>query len=391
MRKLVLIIGILLAPQTCISEEYAVKRGELWHEASHLGEFEARQKQSVLAPKASDRYNSLTVVWVASDGTAVTTGDRILEFDMTDVEADIQKASLELLQAEGSANLVSLEQAQALRTLQLAKEKATLQVQRAEVLLLSDEVKVMSKIDVEKSKLDKVSAQMQLDDAVYSLEAFAKRTTAAIELERLKLHGAQERLARLTSYKASLLVTAPRSGIVYRPFTRIHNQLSRVEPGTVAAHGDRLLEILDLSSFDVRIYVRQSESFMIQAGDSAQVFPAASPQKPLKAVVVHKDSFTTARSERLGEHTRAAGLKEVGVLLQLGSGQDWLKPGMTAEVRIRSLIAANPLIIPIKAVDPLKGTVRTSTGQKPVTLGRLGSSFVEVAGGLMEGEIVLLP
>ncbi|MBW7877116.1 MAG: hypothetical protein H3C47_14135 [Candidatus Cloacimonetes bacterium] len=380
---------VLLVPSLFANSP--VKKGDLWQEFYLRGELDASSKTTLNAPNASDRYDSLTVEWVGADGTEVKTGDVILEFDKTDVRADIQKAEQELAQAEGNQELVRYQQKQEELQLKLSVERARILLQKADILLLSDEVKVMSKMDIEKSKLDRKAAEMELSEAQSSSDSFYQRTTAALEVERLKVDTAQSTLKKLKDYAESLSMRATVSGVLYRPFSRLNNQPARVNVGSVVGHGNRLLEILNLDSFDIQLFVRQSEAAKIQLGDQAKVWVTAFPETPFDATVIHKDSFTTARKERLGERTMAGALREVGIRLKLSSVSSFMRPGMTVTVSLKSLIAKDVLQVPLTLVRENAGVLQVRTGPstyKEIKTGRNSSTMIEVLHGLELGEII---
>lgn len=75
---------------------------------------------------------------------------------------------------------------------------------------------------------------------------------------------------------------------------------------------------------------------------------------------------------------------------------DWLKPGMSAKVEVFASCLSNVVYVPVQAVSPLEGkqVCYVANGGPPecrqVEVGEFNDEFIEIKGGLKEGERVLL-
>ena len=88
-------------------------------------------------------------------------------------------------------------------------------------------------------------------------------------------------------------------------------------------------------------------------------------------------------------------LKVYLTTITLDETQDWVKPGMSAKVEIMVNKIENCLYVPVQAVSPDGDRqVCYLAGLKPerreVQIGEFNDEFIEVKGGLKEGERVLL-
>jgi HlyD family secretion protein len=75
---------------------------------------------------------------------------------------------------------------------------------------------------------------------------------------------------------------------------------------------------------------------------------------------------------------------------------DWLKPGMSAKVEVFANCLSNVVYVPVQAVSPSEGkqVCYVADGRKSdrrtVEVGDFNDEFIEIKGGLKEGERVLL-
>jgi macrolide-specific efflux system membrane fusion protein len=173
-----------------------------------------------------------------------------------------------------------------------------------------------------------------------------------------------------------------------------------VVPGmTATVEGKPLLMLADMSVLLVKIDLNQIDVARVRLGQKAELLLDALPGKKFMATVtrVAAAAATTVRSN--GQ----TGPDAFPVEASLDRTQDLseIKPGMTADVRI--LIEKKPqvLVLPIEALVIEKGKswaqlVERVAGREPktnrreVTVGARNDRELEVAGGLAEGDEVLI-
>ncbi|MCK5796259.1 MAG: efflux RND transporter periplasmic adaptor subunit, partial [Deltaproteobacteria bacterium] len=352
------------APTQDAPISFAVRRGDLVFARSFYGELVARKRIEIYTPALSGVYQ-LTVESVLADGTKVKRGDVVLTFATGIMEDELrdQQSQLGVAQAEMKRLIQSL--ARDKIDLTLAVKRAELGVDRAKLGVISG-VNLISKVELDKAKIDLSQAQLALALARKALRIFAKNRAASLKVQRLKVAAVAEKAKEKQTQVAAAKLLSPASGVIYAPYTRLNWVRGKVGPGSVTRPGDKILEIPDLSSFDVALFVRQRDATLLKVGDTAIVYPTALGDQSIKAHVTKKENFATTRNERLGMRESSGNLKEVRVLLRLDKSFGALRPGGTVRANVNSQIAKNVLILPLCALE------ETNTGHRArLTTGQL--------------------
>jgi macrolide-specific efflux system membrane fusion protein len=238
-------------------------------------------------------------------------------------------------------------------------------------------------------------------------KAHGAAIAAAAELDQSQ-HEAVMAHARLRSAEVALATARDRLRYadIEAPFEGTVIQRN-VQPGevvvpgmTATVEGKPLLVLADMSVLLVKIDLNQIDVARVRLGQKAELLLDALPGKKFAATVtrVAAAAATTVRSNG------ATGPDAFPVEASLDTSQDLsqIKPGMTADVRI--LIEKKPqvLVLPIEALVVEKGkswaqlVERGAGGRDPktnrreVTVGARNDRELEVAGGLAEGDEVLI-
>ena len=323
---------------------FSVKKGDLVYGRSFYGELVARKSIAIHTPELSGIYQ-LTVEKLSADGTKVKKGDVVLTFatglirgELTDQEAELGVARAELRKVQSDLAREKIE-------LSLAVKRARLDVERAKLNVIVG-VNLISKVELDKAKIGLDQAKLALQLAKKALRTFAKKRASAIEVQTLKVKAIEEKVNEKRTQLASATLHAPAAGVLYAPYTRLNWVRGKAAPGSVTRPGDKILEIPDLSAFDVALYVRQRDATLLSVGDKAVVVPTVLPDERIEAEVVSKDSFAATRNERLGTRESQGNLKEVKVLLRLAKNFPQLRPGGTVRADVRSIMSnAGPALM----------------------------------------------
>jgi len=175
---------------------------------------------------------------------------------------------------------------------------------------------------------------------------------------------------------AGATVFAPVSGIVTR---------RALGPGqNIAAGGDALFSISDLSTVWLVAQVREGDAGKVRVGSTAIVTTPAYPGRQFTAKVTYVAPTLDADTHRLP--VRAA----------IANPDDALKPEMFAHFRIVSGSAGRGPAVPEDAViregDTARVWVAANDGTlriRPVTLGAASDGLIQVTSGLRPGEKVV--
>ncbi len=399
MRTWILLTGIALALSACGAEEEAavqtatVETGTLTFEGVYYGELQAAEKVDVHVPDIPDTWQ-VTVDSVLPDGERVKKGDVILTFLKDSLEMDLRDEleKLEVAQAERRKVVQQLDKERIdleleVKRKELARDRAKLQVVEG--------VNLISKLELDKAKLDVDKSELELQLAVKALETFKEKRKTAIKIEDLKVQAAQRAVDNKKEGLEKIEVQAPVDGVIYAPYTRLNWQRTKVAPGVVGRPGDLVLTLPDLSKYEAHLYVRQRDAALVNKGDEAVITPLILPDKKISGRVIKKEEFATTRNERLGTETAAGNLKEYLVTVELDEAPPELRPGNSARITITSELAKDVPLLPAiyaKQRDDKSWFVTLPDGStKPVELGRTNLTHVGIKSGLKAGDVVALP
>ena len=368
-----------------------VVRGDLVYSASLYGELSAKKSQAIHVPQLTG-VDYLTVDTVSSDGTMVEKDEVVLTFVKGPLEDNLRSAQtdLEVALAERQRTVHDLEQERVRLELDVKRKKMA--VERAELFVVEG-VNLISKLELEKYKLDVRKAKVEHALAARSVRSFTQKRATSLEIKKLKVDSAQRKVDEVTENLNHMEVKSPGEGMLYAPYTRLNWVRTKVSPGSVCRPGDKLLEIPDLSRYEATLYVRQRDSTLMVEGTRAKVFAMAVPGEAIDATMTRKESIATTRNERLGTDLPENNLKEIKVLFELESAPVELRPGGTVKAEVDLVLVKSALLVPLAALDEVDGQsfVELADGERrDVTLGKSSTAHAEVLGGLEEGDEVLL-
>jgi membrane fusion protein (multidrug efflux system) len=183
---------------------------------------------------------------------------------------------------------------------------------------------------------------------------------------------ASNRLARLElSYTT---VKAPISGVIAE---------RSIKPGNLVQINTPLMRIVDVSRLEATLNAPEREIETLKAGQAVQLVVDALPGKSFEGRI---DRVSPVVDSGSGTFRVVCAFDGGGVL----------QPGMFARIRINYDQRANALVIPRSALmedgsEPAVYTVRANKASRiPLKLGNIDGEWVEVLGGLKEGEPVVV-
>lgn len=308
----------------------------------------------------------------------------IAELEKADLEALVAQSAAELRLAE--ARLTGLEQLYprnvATAAADVARWEATvLQTrrdrERQRVLL---ERTIVSQLGVDQAQEQLAVSEAQLESARKTLEQVRVQHAESVrqaEAERDRDRAALDHARVQLSYA---VITAPISGVV--------GSVSTQEGETVSAglNAPTFVTIIDLGRLQVEAYVDEVDIGKIKVGQSAVFTVDAFPADDFKGQVVAIYPKATIQDNVV---------KYIVAIDIASSYLGRLRPEMTTSVSIQ-LEARHVLAIPSSAVrrDGGKHFVQVLANGRPelreVRLGWKDGPWTEVAGGLAEGQQILL-
>lgn len=369
-----------------------VEKGELVAEQSFQGELVAKKSTPVTVPRAP-RIDLLTIKTVLPDGSVVKKGDVIATFDTTELEENLRDAKTELAIAEAEKRRDD----QALTTerigLELEVKRRNMAVEEAKLKLVEG-VNLISELEKKKAQVQLESAQVELKLAESALVTHAGKRATTMDVADVKVKTAAETVKNNSEALEKLEVKAPADGVIYRPYVTMNYTRAKAEPGRVTRPNDKLLELPDLSVFEVVLQVRPRDAARMKVGDVAKVFVTALGGKSIDGKINKKEDFATTRNERYGTKTPEGNLKEIAITIELAENPQGLRPGGTARVEIKSSLQKDAVMVPLAALEGErdgKAFVTLKSGERrEIELGLANATHGEVKKGLDGGELLVL-
>jgi multidrug resistance efflux pump len=372
-----------------------VVRGPLDLSIHTTGNLRASKSMLIQAPSVAG--GTLRLVTMADSGTAVHTGDVIMEFDPSEQQYALEQAQSELEEAEQ----------------QIAKSRADLDVQTAQarVDLLTAEFDVRrAELDAKIDK-DLIAAnehqtrQLSLEEAKRKLAQLSDATTSRAETTRATLAVAEESRtrAKMAAERArqnieSLVVKAPIDGFLVARENRDASggvyysgmSLPAYRAGDTVYPGRPVADIFDVSAMEIRAKVNEQQRNNVAVGQTAVVTSNALPTVTLAAKVTSVSGL--AQSDWWGT---SGPLRDFDMTLGLDQGSARVLPGTSVRLVVAGTHVNEALHIPRQAVFEREGKpivyVRTGSGFEPRPVKATHRTEGRVAiEGLKEGDEVAL-
>jgi RND family efflux transporter MFP subunit len=381
-----------------------VIRGTLREEVVARGTLEATRNSDVICALRARSKNSpiaTTIKWVIDDGISVKKGDKLIELDDSGLREELNRRALDLEQAraalvkaEENLKLVQTENEIDVRLREIDLRIAELSLKRDKGKDRDLKEELQLKIEQARLGLQRMKAQAGKKEAEAKAEVLAK--AAVVNLEKARKNEVEAELPKC-------VFTAPQDGIVlyYLP-EQVRggggSQQAIVAQGEPVREGQKLLQIPDLSQFQVRLrvpeafvsHLRNEDPLDPPSWQRALIQVDAFPGRVLKG---HVKTVDTVASQ---QDWFASDVKVYKTIISMDEPLKGLKPGMSAEIRIAVQQTPGPVLhVPVQSVV-MVGKKRfcfvvtdKEVHQREVVTGLSNDLAVEIVSGLKEGERVL--
>lgn len=199
------------------------------------------------------------------------------------------------------------------------------------------------------------AAYHQTEAAVLMAEANlaaveAGPTAEDIAVAQAQVSEAEAALDTIEVYLNKTTLTAPRGGLITKKL---------INPGELAAPGSVLLELSDISTVDLIVYIPETRIGEIQIGHPARVFVDAYGDEKFDGTVTfiaHQAEFTPRTVQTQEERVNLV----FAVKITLTNPDHRLKPGMPADAEILTTSPPSPIKKPSSS-SPSPSTKNTAT------------------------------
>ena len=261
---------------------------------------------------------------------------------------------------------------------------------------------------------DLADARVAYDGALAAADAAAQAAAAVIPITAVPPFSEQSAQAQLDGAQASVTAASNAVDAAQKAYDQAVEEANKrtvkspiagtvVSVGAVAGQAvgsgasgtGSLVKIADISKMEVTVQVNEIDISDIKAGQAATCTFSALPGVELKGVVTSVASTSTSG----GEGSFGGGVVTYAVTIRIDKPGTKVKPGMTANVNIKTQDAPDVLVIPVMALEEVGGHSYVyvvvdqetyATEQREVTLGARSTTDVVVTSGLSEGDVILL-
>jgi membrane fusion protein, multidrug efflux system len=205
-------------------------------------------------------------------------------------------------------------------------------------------------------------------------EARYQAAVAQIDLAKAQSMQSRARLDELRINLANTVISSPVNGFVAR---------RAVDPGAFVSQNAPVVDVVDISSVRLVVNVVERDLKELKSGGAAKVEVDAFPGETFKGRIARVAPV-------LDPATRTAPIE-----IEIPNPDFRLKPGMYARVGITTDIKKDTLVVPVDAVADLggrRGVFQHLNGVaifRAIEVGTEGNEFIEVIGGLTEGDQVI--
>lgn len=300
-------------------------------------------------------------------GSVVRKGQVIAQLEQQDYKLLVQQAEAGLAQArarlglspDGADDRVSAEETGTVRQAKAVLDDVKLKRDRAAKLV---EQGVVSRAELDSAESDYKVALSRYQDGLEEI----RNRQGLLAQRRSELALARQRLA-------DTLVYSPMDGVV---------QEKKASPGEYLAAGAPLADVVRIDPLRLRVDVPERESHNIKMGQSVRVTVEGDPDSYL--------GYIKRLSPTISEQNRVLSV-EADVR---NSGR--LRPGAFVKAEIVTNQTASAVTVPPNAIVTFAGidkVILVENGkalEKAVTLGRRGTDWVEIKGGVNVGQSVVV-
>lgn len=360
-----LAVDAIFTPSVNIPTAYA-QRGEMLISLNENGTVTAKRAMTLSSP----RIRSLTITWLAPEGSTVQEGDPVIKFDATQQLSDLQEhqSSLKIAQTtlDRSRKEYMIQEKQL--TLNLEKARRNHLEKKHEAPLIAEE------------------AKMELDLAELNFEAKLEQLQADVQKAELEVQRAQERVNQAQRELDQMTIMAPIPGLVVYMEIWKGGQMGKVQEGDSPWPGQGLVTLPDLSDMMVETTVSEVDANKVDTGQEVIVQLDAFPDAKFTGRVASKSTLARKKEQN-------SKINVFDVDVDIVQEDPRLKPGMSASCRIVIDRLTEVVSVPLEAVFEREDTTVVFLKDKKkraVEVGRRNDMFVEIVSGLKGTEEICL-
>ncbi len=351
------------------------------------GQLEAQNSENITVPgnlrDRDVRIYEIKITDLIEEGTVVDSGDCVATLDQKAVEENLNNAEEELEQA-----LNSFEDAKMDSNLNLSNYRDQIINAREnveEMQIILEESKYESPAIIRKAEMDLDKAIRKLEQEKKGYELKERQAISKVERNKIELRQRQDRVRKLKDVYNSLIIKAPKAGMVIYGRDRTREKIT--VGSSVSTYMPTIATLPDLTSMLSITYVNEIDISKVKKGQKVMLGIDAIPDKTLEGEVV-----TVAN---IGQPLPKSDAKVFEVKIRVFGDVSDLKPSMTTSNVIQTATFEDTIYIPSEAVfanDSMQFVYveNSKVVKQVVDLGDQNDNYVLVRKGLNEGDNILM-
>lgn len=309
-----------------------------------IGVLEATHNVAV-GPPMVRRENRFKLTRMVDEGTEVSEGDFLLEFDSSDISRRLRDQTANFQNVQEEAQKKRSDSDIQLKQLRLTLEQAKAEYEKLENKL-NQAAELESAMVVEETRIKRDAAKKNVEFLEKKLKYQTDSAQLDLQISRSNEGYYRSGMDSLMDAIDSLTVRAPTTGIVIykRDFNNEAKQI-----GSYVSTTETVLEIPDLSTIRAKLYVDEVDAGKIQVGQDANIIVDAVQGRAFKGKL-------TGMSTILRQLTFDRPLKIMEAYVQLESKDlKQLRPGMSVKAQVQVGQHHQALVIPLSSIQERDG------------------------------------
>jgi hypothetical protein len=311
---------------------------------SATGALEATQSVSVGPPQVR-RQRQFKLMRIVDEGTQVSEGDFLMEFDTTDINnnlrdetANFQKTQEERQQRRADADTQ-------LKQLKLQLEQSKSDLDKLEVKL-SEQADLLSGIQVEETRIQRDAARTKVELMEKKVKYITESGQLALQISRSNEGYYRTRMDDLMDAIDSYTVRASVSGVVI--YKRDWNNQAK-EVGSNIFGMDKVMEIPDLSTMRAKVQIDELDSGKVKVGQEVNIVVDAAQGRSFTGKVANIGTIL-----KQATYDRPQKVNEIYVDFT-NIDTKTLRPGMSLKASVRVGQYDQAVVIPLTSISERNG------------------------------------
>jgi HlyD family secretion protein len=311
---------------------------------SATGILEATRSVAV-GPPAIRRESRFKLLRMVDEGTQVSEGDFLLEFDTSDIARRLRDETANFQRVQEEAQKKRSDAEIQLKNLKLQLEQAKADLEKLEIKL-GQQAELISAIEIEETRIRRDAAKKNVESLEKKVKYVTESQRLDLQISRSNERNYRQRMDNLIDAMDSLTVRAPVSGVVI--YKRNWNNEPR-EIGSYVSSMEPVLEIPDLSTIRAKIYVDEVDVGKVKVGQEANIVVDAVQGRAFRGKV-------TAIGTILKQATfdRPQKIAEAFVEFQ-DTDLKQLRPGMSVKAQLQVGKYSQVVVIPLSSIQERNG------------------------------------